>query len=228
MLTKRILFLSVFLSTLFWLSYVRQTSSQAELATLVLDPSTQTVAVNGTFTVTIRLNTGGQSVNTVAANLTYDQSAVTPQSIDTTGSFVTIWFENNIASSNGEVRLTGSVPSPGVNGDNLLFARVNFTANQASTSQVSFLEDSAVFRDSDNVDILSSTTGSVITVSDSAVTPTPPSATPGVTTTPGPTTTLAPGTPTPTALPDAGIISPTIVIFIVGVLLLIIAIGLLV
>lgn len=203
-------------------STANDVSAQAQMASLVLEPATQTTAPNGSFTLTIRLNTSGQNVNTVAGNLTYDPAVVTPQSIDTTGSFVTIWFENNIASSNGEVRLTGSVPSPGVTGNNLLFARVNFTANQAATTQISFQDDSAVFRDNDNVDILADTTGSVITVSDDATTPTP--TTPSLTGAP----TEGPGTPTPTALPDAGIISPTIIIFIAGVLLLIVAIGLLV
>ncbi len=202
---------------LFVLCTAHDVRAQAQLATLVLEPATQTTAPDGSFTLTIRLNTGGQDVNTVAGNLVYDPTAVTPQSIDTTGSFVTIWFENNIASSNGEVRLTGSVPSPGVNGNNLLFARVNFTANQAATTQISFDDDSAVFRDNDNVDILGDTTGSVITITDASITPSPT----GI-------PTSSPGTPTPTALPDAGIISPTIIIFIAGVLLLIVAIGLLV
>ncbi|MCA9397710.1 hypothetical protein KC573_02675 [candidate division WWE3 bacterium] len=212
-----------------FLFFLNPSSVHAQAASLFQEPATQTLNVGDTFSVEIRVNTGGQDINTVAANLTYDNAALTPQSVDTSGSFVSIWFENNIASSAGEVRLTGSVPSPGVNENNLLFARVNFIADQATTTQISFKDDSAVFRDSDNVDVLGESTGSVITVATSGVTPTSGSGTPTPTITGGttPSVTVGPGTPTPTILPDAGITTPTLSLLFIAILLSLVAIGLL-
>lgn len=202
----------------FFLLFVTTIHAQ-EGPTLFLNPATQSVTQNQTFSVEIRLNTVGQSINTVAANLLYDKAVLTPQSIDTTGSFVTIWFENNIASSTGEVRLTGSLPSPGVTGQNLLFATVNFSAQQTGTSQITFKDDSAVFRDSDNANVLSSTTGGVYTIAAADTTPTPTSL---LNTTP----TLS---PTPTSqLPNVGTTQPTIMLFLIGTVLLAIALALLV
>ncbi|MCA9389866.1 hypothetical protein KC571_00520 [candidate division WWE3 bacterium] len=214
--------------------FLMAVDSHAQAASLTIDPSTQTVAVDSIFTVEIRVNTDGTNVNTVAANLSFNSADVTPQTIDQSGSFVSIWFENSIGSD--EVRMTGSVPSPGVSGDNLLFARVTFLANAANTTQIAFNDDSAIFRDSDNVDILTSSVGSVVTITTEAVTPTPT----GQGTTPAPTsaTTITPGTsptpgsgtgsPTPSDLPDAGIVAPTVIFLGFGILLLIVAIILLV
>lgn len=212
----------VITAIIFGIIFLMKTSdSHAQSASLNINPASQTVNLDSIFTVEIRVNTGGESINTVAAHLTFDNTILTPQTIDTSGSFVSIWFENNITSS--EVRLIGSVPSPGVSGDNLLFARVNFLADSASTTQIAFTDDSAVFRASDNVDILGDAIGSVITVSSVAVTPTPGNTTP-TPTIPGAET----GSPTPTSLPDAGIVTPTLVLFALAILLFIVAIVLLV
>lgn len=217
----------------------------AQEVTLLLDPSTQNVANESVFSIEIRTNTGGQNINTVAANLTYDTSVLTPQSVDTTGSFVSIWFENDINESSGEIRLTGSVPSPGVNGDNLLFAKINFTAGQAQTTQIQFNTDSAMFRDSDNTNILSQTVGAVVTIDETGVTPTVsnnPTPTGGSTIqpttfiSPTPMPSLTPAritqttspSPAPTSLPDTGITTPTYMLIGLAIGLAVIAFVLLV
>ncbi|MBM4402204.1 MAG: hypothetical protein FJ044_03100 [Candidatus Cloacimonetes bacterium] len=197
--------ISLLLFTFYFLLFTF--SARAAGATLSLSPATKSVVNGQTFSLEIRVNTGGESINTVTANLTYPTDKLRAQSVDTAGSFVTIWFENNIGTASGEVRLTGSLPTPGTSGSNLLFATVNFVALNTGTANVEFTNSSAVYRNSDNSDILGSTQDGTYTITE--VTPTA---------TPTPTTITAPtGTPTPTTgqgnLPDVGVELPTLILF---------------
>lgn len=210
---------------------------QAASATLSLSPSSKSVTNGQTFSVEIRVDTAGESINTVTANLSYPTDKLRAQSVDTSGSFVTIWFENNIGTASGEIRLTGSLPTPGVTGSSLLFATVNFVALSTGTAQVEFANSSAVYRNSDNSDILGTTVDGTYTISELTPTETPtPTLVPGQPTStptlvpgqptptptlvpgqPTPTSTLVPGQPTPTTgLPDVGVEGPTVVLFLIA------------
>jgi len=195
--------------------FLSERDAHAQQVTLSIDPPTQTAAVNSTFQVQVRVNTGTQSIHTVSAHITYDGTIITPQSVDTTGSFATIWHQNEINTSNEIIQLTGNLPSPGISGDNLLFATINFVASSTATTQLQFDPSSSVFRDSDNTNILSlaQSQGGIITVS-AALTP-EASGTPTVTE----TITPAPTSLTPTGLPNAGTTLPTYILLILVVLL---------
>lgn len=194
---KRVIVVSLLACIAFFI--IGNEEAHAQQATLSIDPPTQTAAAASTFQAQVKVNST-QSINTVSATITYDGSVITPQSVDTTGSFITIWFENNINTSAQIIQLSGSIPSPGINGDNLHFATINFVANTVATTQLQYGADSAVFRDSDNANILTlgQSTGGIIAVS-AQLTPEPS----GTVATPVPTTV------TPTGLPDAGTTTPT-------------------
>ena len=180
-------------------------------ATLSLFPSTKSITNGETFSVEIRVDTGGESINTVTANLTYPTDKLRAQSVDTSGSFITIWFENNIATASGEIRLTGSLPTPGTSGTNLLFATINFVALNTGTANVEFTNSCAVYRNSDNSDILGSSQDGTYTITDVTPTATP---TPAVVTTPTITATPTSGQGN---LPDVGVEMPTVILFIFAI-----------
>lgn len=183
-------------------------SAQAQSATLSLSPATKTVTNGSTFSAEVRVNTGGEAINTVTANLSYPSTNLKVQSIDTSGSFATIWFELDFSTS-GSIKLTGSLPTPGTTGSNLLFATINFLAQNEGTAQVSFDASSATYRNSDSSNILGTKTGAIYTISS--------------TTPPTPTSTPTP-TPTPTStLPDVGIEEPTIMLVVFATFLLLIS-----
>lgn len=193
-------------------------------ATLSVTPSSQSVTVGTTLPVEVRLNTGGDAVNTVTANLTFSKDKIRLQSVSTTGSFLTIWFELPdtesevvTANNNGEIRITGSLPTPGQSGSNSLIAKLTFVPIAAGSATLNFASTSAVYRNSDNTNIVgTSNTGGTYTISEVAPTATPTLA---PTSSPTPTPTVPPGTGNG-KLPDVGIETPTFFLFTLALLLI--------
>ena len=190
----------------------------AQGAVLSFSPTAQTVKVNDTLTVTILLNTNGEQINRVLSKVNFDRNLLSPQSIDQTGSFVTLWFQQNITTP-GVVTLEGGVSGGGVSGSQLTFAKINFTATKEGSVTISFAGDSAVYRESDATNILTeaqSVTYTIESITPTAVPTFGSTSTPTPTTVPGTTVTLtsAPspgtGTPTPSGLPDGGTFATTL------------------
>ena len=127
--------------------------AQAAQGSLTLIPGSGTVLTNQTFNIEIRANTGGETINTVTANLSYPIDKIKVTKVDTANSFITIWFENSIAQGLGKVKLTGSISSPGISGTNLLLATLTLQAlvptTAANPANVSFDNTSAMYRNSD-------------------------------------------------------------------------------
>lgn len=169
---------------------------------LSLDPTTRTVNTGDIFNLTIKLNTGGDSVNTVTSILSFDKTLLKVVSADSSGSAFPIEFESQFDNANGQYRSTRAVPRPGVNGSDILVLKVNFEAVGQGTAAVGFTDTSATYRNNDLQDNLQTKTGSTVTINATGtVTPTP-------TTGPGtPTPTWPPGVPTPT--PPSVTPSPT-------------------
>lgn len=197
--------------------------SQTQAANVVLSfsPTSQTVSVGQILSTTILLDTGGETINRVLAQITYSPTnLLTAQSIDTTGSFINYWYQQNLSS--GQITLEGGVSGSGTSGSQLTFAKINFEAQSAGTVTLTFAANSAVYRESDDANILTEARTVDYSITTNTPTPTPSTiltSTPTVTprTTPGPTTTITPEvtgtlTPTPTQLPDGGTVTPTVIL----------------
>lgn len=213
---KTLVFLSLLLLVL-----LSARPTQAAQASLTLVPASGTVLTNQTFNLEIRVNTAGETINTVTANLSYPIDKIRVTKVDTTNSFVTIWFENSIAQDLGKVKLTGSISSPGTSGSNLLLATLTLQALAVTTTgspaNISFDNTSAIYRNSDNTNILSSSVGAQFTITASGTsTLTPVPSISQTTPTPSPSPTIL-----PVGLPDVGDNSPTIILLILGFLLII-------
>jgi hypothetical protein len=174
------------------------TPSSAQTATsMYLAPASANVTVGNNFSVAVRIN-AGESINAVAADLSYDSSKLQFVSIDATGSA----FSTEAPSTGG----SGSVSINrgqigGVTGDKLV-ATVNFKALAASAATaVTFAGSSQSVRNADNTDALSAATGGSYALVVPVAVPSPvPSPTPATGTTPKPAT-PAPKTTTPGATP---------------------------
>ena len=97
-------------------------------ATLSISPASGNYNVNDTFTVSIYLNTNNQNVVVAAAYLNYNKNQFEALNIDTTGSIFSFEAEKIIDSTNGKIKITRGIPTPGVNVSNGLVAKVNFKA----------------------------------------------------------------------------------------------------
>lgn len=209
---KRITLILIF-SGLFFFG-VGQKAAHAQQVTLSFDPPTQTVAAGSTFQVDVILNTNGQSIGSLNTTITYDGAVIEAQTTDVTGSIISIWYLNETTPANDTIQLSGNIPTPGVNGDNLHIATITFVATSPAASQIQFSNDTSVFRESDGTNLFipgQSNLPSIITVS-SALTPEPS----GQITT---SLTPEPTNITPTGLPDAGTTLPTYMLILLVVIL---------
>lgn len=190
----------------------------AASTSLYISPATATVAQNATVAVAVRLNTGGEPINAVQADLNYDQAQLQFVSIDANGSAFGVTAPSN--GGNGKVSIArGNIGE--VTGD-VLVATVSFKAVAAAgTNEVTFADSSQVVRSTDNINVLTGTVGGKFTLKAAGggtqpgpvpkpSTASPSSrnaspATPPAATTPGAT---PPATPSETPVEEGGSPSP--------------------
>lgn len=122
-------------------------------ASLSFSPISGSFASGSTIKVNVYANSGGEAANAVQANIVYPADKLQYISISTSGSALTI-FAEKYASGN-VVRIGGGTPSPGFTG-NKLIATVSFKVlSDSGNATLTFADDSALLRDSDNANILS-------------------------------------------------------------------------
>lgn len=156
---RRILFT---LLVLVGLSFIVPSSALAA-STLSLTPSSGTLAKDSTVRVSVYVNTGGEKVNALQADVAYPTDKLQFLSISTSGTALTIFAEKS--GGGGVVHLAGGTPSPGFSG-NKLIATVTFKVLlESGTAGLSFTNDSAVLRDSDNANVLTSKGAATYTLS---------------------------------------------------------------
>ena len=137
---------------------------------LYLSPGARSVAQGANFSIGVRINTGGDPVNGVQANLAYPANMLDFIGISASGTAFEIQAE--AAGGGGAVRIARGTLSP-KSGDRLV-ATVTFRAKLSSGSAaVSFAGGSAVVRSTDNADILAGSSGGTYSFSPPLPVPTP-------------------------------------------------------
>lgn len=137
-------------------------STAIAVATVKIVPYKQSVVVGEEVELLVKVDTGGEAVNTVTANFSYPIETLELINLSLHDSFAKIWFEKETIVP-GEIRLTGSLPTPGFSG-NETFAKITFRAKTKGEVQISLNPDSAVFRNLDSVNILGDIEGSVVEI----------------------------------------------------------------
>lgn len=184
------------LLTLIILILTFPSQTHAQQAILSLSPSAITVQNGQIISATVILNTENDTIDRALAKITYTSGILSPQSINTSSSFVTIWYTVDTTSNNSALILEGGVSGNGVSGTNLIFATINFVARAEGVATVAFASDSAVYLAGSSTNILVQSQTATYTVG-SVSTPTPTRASSTITPTATPT-------PLPNELPKGG------------------------
>ena len=104
---KKVFILFILVS--FW---VTAFSVRAGNASFYLSPSTGTYAVGDTFSVTVRLNSGGESINAAEGELTFDPNAILVVGISKANSIFSLWTTDpTFSNSEGKI-VFGGAPQP--------------------------------------------------------------------------------------------------------------------
>ena len=90
-------------------------SANAAGSSFYLSPATGNYIVGSTFTVTIYLNTSGQSVNAIEADLQFPAQKLQVVSPSSGVSLIQIWTDQpSYSNSNGTLTFQGAIPNPGI------------------------------------------------------------------------------------------------------------------
>jgi hypothetical protein len=147
---------------------VRQggTVNAAGGASLRLDMTLGTYGVGRSFCVSVLVDTGGEAINAVEADLTFPSALLEVTGVDATvGSFLPIVVEKSFNNTSGHIHIAGGVPTPGFTGGTGKVATIAFRAKAAGSAAVAFEGTSKLMRNDDNVNILAGTSPARFTIS---------------------------------------------------------------
>jgi hypothetical protein len=104
----------------------------------------QQFKVGDTIPMKIEVKNVKTAVNAVRADIKFDNNFVEVVDISTSGSFATIFVDKKIDNPIGFASISGGLPYPGAQGDNLFFAVVYLHALQAGAIKIEYLPSSMV------------------------------------------------------------------------------------
>ena len=133
--------------------------SRAHAATLSFSPSTKTVSVGQTFTVTVEVSSADQSMNAASVDIAFPSDKLHVLSLSETNSIMDLWVQNptfSDAPGGGEVLAQGVVLTPGFIGASGDVLKIVFQAIAQGTASVSFSSGSVLANDGNGTNILSS------------------------------------------------------------------------
>src|SRR4030042_2288349 len=117
----------------------------AEGASLYLSPSTGNYTVGNTFSVQLKVNTGGVAINAADGTLVFDPDKLEITSISKSDSVFSLWVQDPVFSNSlGTITFAGGKPSPGYSGASGTVITVTLKARIAGTANLTFASGSVL------------------------------------------------------------------------------------
>jgi len=134
---------------------------EAAEASLFFSPSSGTYQKGSVFSVRVKVNSDGASINAAQTKILFPQEVLEVKSISKIGSIFTLWPEEPVFSnSKGEISFKGGIPAPGFTGtDDLLI--INFQSKKIEKAKISFSEAEVLAADGRGTNILKLTQRSI-------------------------------------------------------------------
>jgi len=144
--------------------------THAGAATVYINPNAASINQNATFTVSVRTDTQGASINVAEATLIFptDKLAVVKA---TPGSTFSIQSPGSPGISTGKVFFSAGIPTPGYNGASGILGSVTFKAVESGQANLSLEAVKVLLNDGNASEAAVSKTGSVITIKEVAGAP---------------------------------------------------------
>lgn len=114
-------------------------------ATLLFSPASGTFTVGSTFNVSIVVNTGGNSINAVRADISFPANRLQVVNPSAGTSFISIWV-NQPAYSNtaGTISFQGGLPNPGIKTESGIVSTITFRATAPGAAKLTLKDSSQV------------------------------------------------------------------------------------
>lgn len=132
-------------------------------ASIYVAPPSGTFTLGNTFTVSIYVNTGGQSINALETNLTFPPDKLQVVSPTAGKSFIQVWVaQPSYSNLDGTIKFQGTIPTPGINTEAGLISTVTFRVKSIGTAALKILDSSRVLlNDGLGTDVLGQTTDGI-------------------------------------------------------------------
>ncbi len=143
----------------------------AEVATIYLLPSTGTYKIGNTFSIEIKVNSGGALINAAEGSLIFDTSELEVIKFSKQDSIFVLWpVEPTFSNSTGIIEFGGGTKDSfaGIAGNILT---VTFRALKNASASVTFLSGSVLVADGKGTNILANMYGGIYTLSLEIITP---------------------------------------------------------
>ncbi len=161
-----------------------ESESNTPTTAFILSPVKSQYAVGEEVVVTLQVRSDIAATNLYAAKISFDQQVLQFSRVDTTSSFITNWVERYWTDP-GKISLVGGKIDPGLKtntGDKENMAILYFKVLQPGSTSISFDADSAIYSNTDNINILFGKDSITLTLS----TPVTPTVAPAATAEPTP------------------------------------------
>lgn len=134
--------------------------SLAQAATMFLAPSSGTYDSGSNFSISVRVNSAGVSINAVEGVLIFNPNELAVTSLVKSGSIFSLWVqEPDFSNALGTINFGGIIFNPGFTGASGTLLTLNFKAKAVATSQVTFSSGAVLANDGQGTNILSSLGG---------------------------------------------------------------------
>jgi hypothetical protein len=147
--------------------------AHAQTATLYLAPNTGTYPVGGSFSVQVKINSGGGSVNAAEGTISFNPAQLQVLNVNRTGSIFNLWTtEPTFSNGAGTITFGGGSPA-GYTGSAGTVMTIVFRGLTDSESQVSFRSGAVLAADGRGTNVLSQMNGGTYTIRPGTSAPAP-------------------------------------------------------
>lgn len=153
------------------LSFTIASPAEGASASLYLSPPSGTYTVGSTFTVRVKVNSGGDTINAAEGTLIFNPDEVSVISISKSGSIFTLWTtEPTFSNAGGDIVFGGGTPTNFTRSSGTIIT-INFKAKVTTSATVNFSSGSVLAADGKGTNILANMNGGVYTLTPEVVIP---------------------------------------------------------
>lgn len=154
-------FKKIFVFSLFSLFFAHFVSA----ATLFLSPASGSFNLGKTFSVSVKVDSGGGvGINAAEATIIFDPQYLNVSTVSKSGSIFTLWpVEPTFSNSKGEISFAGGSPSAYTGSSGTLIS-ITFSAKKEGTTEVKFKSGAVLAADGKGTNVLSSMSGATFTI----------------------------------------------------------------
>lgn len=138
--------------------------AEAAGASLYLSPSSGTYVIGGSFTISVKVNSGGDGINAAEGSISYDKDLIDATAVSNAGSIFPFWTTQPVISA-GTVRFGGGLPPPAYSGASGHIIKITFKTKKAGQASVRFTSGAVLANDGKGTNILASMGSANYTIS---------------------------------------------------------------